>query len=297
MYLQLSLKSITTTSVVFALLIFATAPFAREALALGDEEQLRPDWIKSGDYVTYLYSRTAMGITETIHIRETVKDDNGIYLNRMRIERFDAQTSPDLPSSLPHLSPSVEEATSNMVVYDDTFVTSEKVVASMNPEIEQVHGLNNRTYEAYKIVLPELFTAVGTSCHCNKTIWFEKESLVKVRELDWWNQDGIDVKAETLIEDSNIPQLITPALSTTPANIVTTTTVYITAPQIIITTTTTTTATSNKTVMITSTATTTLTNTITITSTERVANTSIYVWVGATVIAAVLAVVLLRKKR
>ena len=266
------------------LFLIFTALSTGKTLALGDEGQLRPDWIKSGDYVTYLYSRTAMGITETIHIRETVKDDNGTYLNRMRIERFDAQTSPDLPSSLPHLSPSVEEATSNMVVYDDTFVTSEKVVASMNPEIEQVHGLNNRTYEAYKIVLPELFTAVGTPCHCNKTIWFEKESLVKVRELDWWIQDGIDVKAELIIEDSNIPQLADSSTSSSTPTKTVTTTVFVKPSQTIITST------------ITTTQVTTLSNIAT--STITVAEPSILAWaIGATIIAALFAMVLLRTRQ
>ena len=287
----LSLKWIAAaaSSVLFVLLVF-TSPLIENVSALGGSSPLRPEWIRAGDYVTYLYSKTALGISETIHIRDTVQDDRGVYLNRLRVERYGEQTSPNFPSRLSHLSPSVEEG-----VTDPYLITSEDQVSSEKPEIEQVRGLNNKTYEAYKFVYPVLYV-LGEPCQCNMTVWFEKETLVRVKQLQWWAEDGVDVKAEQIIEDSNIPQLAAPVEPATPGKqvVTSTTTVYVKAPQTMITTTVATTTT------ITATAITTIFTT-TSTLTEEITSPSTYAWAtGATVATVVLAavvVLLLRRAR
>lgn len=141
-------KSIALSLVLFVLLVF-TSPLTAYTSALGPSSPLRPEWLRAGDYMTYLYSVTALGVTETIHVKSTVLGDR--YLNNMDVERFGEQTSPDFPSSLRHLGPDVTEGHLVMTFLAYTFLTTEDKVSSTKPVLEQVRGLNNRTYEAYKM--------------------------------------------------------------------------------------------------------------------------------------------------
>lgn len=123
----------------------------------------------------------------------------------MLIEHFGEQTNPDYFFN--HFQPHAEEGT------DPTFIISKEEILSLQPEIEEVQGLNNITYETYKVLQPEVWV-FGEICECNRTYWYEKETLVKIKQLNWWRQERLDGWKERIIEDTNIPQLISPSPST-----------------------------------------------------------------------------------
>lgn len=211
-----------------------SSPFTANVSALGPSSPLRPEWLNAGDYVTYLYSVTALGATETIHVKSTVLGDK--YIGNMDVQRFGEQTSPNFPASLGHLGPDVTEGHLVMTFLAYTFLTTEDTVASTKPVVEQVRGLNNRTYEAYKMY-PEIDPWYSDECHCNFTVWYEKETLVKIKVLEWWVKDGMDVKSELLIEDSSIQGLAASSNTTSVPAKTLTATVFVTPPRTVVTTT------------------------------------------------------------
>lgn len=235
----MGLKSIALSSVLFVLLAF-TSLLTANVSVLGTSTPLRPKWIREGDYVTYLSSVTAQGLTATIHMRVTIQDDSGVYLNRMRIEQFGEQIPPNFPSGIGNLQPSFAENT-----FDGNFITTEEKVAAYKPEIEQVRGLNNKTYEAYKLTFHQIYDRGDPCSDCNLLVWYEKETLIKVKQLQWSDDYGMNmnVTSQQIIEDSNIQGLAASPSSTnnttsTPAKTVTTTTtIFVKSPQTIVTTT------------------------------------------------------------
>lgn len=286
----MGLKSIVLSSVLFVLLVLSP-PLTTNVSALGPSSPLRPEWLMPGDYVTYLYSVTALGVTETIHVKSTVLGDK--YLNNMDVQRFGEQTSPNFPASLGHLSPTADEGHLVMTFLAYTFLTTEDEVASTKPVLEQVRGLNNRTYEAYKMY-PGIDPWYSDSCNCNFTVWYEKETLVKIKVLEWWVKDGMDVRSELLIEDSSIQGLAaSPNTTSTPAKTLTVT-IFVTPPRTIVTTTTTLTVTTTVTGSKTA-------ETITITETKNgsentTAAAAIPISAGILVAGAIVSIVLLKKR-
>ncbi len=240
-------KSAALSLVLFALLVFTstltayTSAFAPN----GVYTPLRPEWIREGDYVTYLYSVTAQGLTGTIHFRVTIQGDSDEYLNDMRLEYFGEQVPPNFSCCFWILDPHLAENSR-----DSFFMTTEEKVAAFKPEIELVRGLNNKTYEAYRLTFDQINDWGDSSC-CNITVWYEKETLIKVKQLQWL--EDMNVTLQQIIEDSNIQGLAAASTNTTstPAKTVTTT-IFVTPPQTIVTTTTTitetTTVTGSKTV-------------------------------------------------
>ncbi|MCL4436323.1 MAG: hypothetical protein M1503_03035 [Thaumarchaeota archaeon] len=289
----MGLKDIVLSSILFVLLVFTSSFLTANVSALGGgpPTPLRPEWIKAGDYVTYLESITTRGLTGTILMRVTIQDDSGVYLNKMRIERFEPHIPPNFPSGFGLLDPDVAENT-----MDGTFMTLDEKVATYNPEIELVHGLNNKTYEAYRLTGDQLDFPPCTDC--NLIVWYEKNTLIKVRQLQWHHdENGMNVTTEQIIEDSNIQGLASAsstsnnATLTTPAKTVTTT-VFVRSPQTIVTTT------------VTITATTTVTGyktveTTTVTETRSSSeNTTVAIPVSAGILAAgaIVSIVLLKKR-
>ncbi len=227
-------SSVLLSSVLFVLLV--SPPFTAYSLSNGPPTPLRPEWLREGDYVTYLVTVTKGGVTQTSYIKETVIDVSGVTLSPMRIESFEAQISPNSQLSMGNLQSVTED------VLDENFMTLEEKVATYKPEIELVRGLNNRTYEAYRLMCDEIYDFVGPDC--NLIVWFEKETLIKVRQIQWHEENGMNVTNQQLIEDSNIqglaisPSTTTNTTSTTPAKTVTTT-IFVKSPQTVVTTTTT----------------------------------------------------------
>lgn len=277
-----------TIVTVLLILLFFTSPFTAETSALTGRTPLRPEWIKSGDYVTYLSSVTTQGLTGTIHMRVTIQDDSGIYLNHMRIERFGPHIPPNFPSGFGLLDPQFAENTT-----DQNFRTTEEQVTTYKPEIELVRGLNNKTYETYPLTFHQIYDLGDPCTDCNLIVWYERETLIKVKQLQWYEVNGMNVTSEQLIEESNIPQLASPSQSTELAKTVTTT-IIVRHPQTTVTTTVvmTTTVTGQQIV-----ETTTLTESFTNISTETTEPT-IYVWaIGATIAAIILPVILIIRKK
>ncbi|MBI2936797.1 MAG: hypothetical protein HYY22_01170 [Thaumarchaeota archaeon] len=282
---------------VFLLLLF-TAPLIKDASALGSSYDLiRPKWMNVGDYVTYLFSVTVSGVTGTVHMRVTMINDTTPYLNQIRIETFGAEIPTNFPQGWRgQLDERVEQSGFAEGLTDSYLTVSNKTVMSEHPPLEEVKGLNGRTYQAYK------FNVVGfypNSDYPNSTIWFDKETLVRVKQVDLCSADncGNSVRMERIIEDTNIPQLAGPSTTsnttTGPLKTVTTT-VYITFPQVALTTTTTIT----ETITVTGSKTVEATTVTGPTTIETRTDSSTYAWaIGASTIAALLAIALLRRKR
>lgn len=282
-------KGAALSLVLFVLLVFTSSSLTANVSALVGFVPLRPEWIREGDYVTYLESVTAQGLTGSIHMRVTIQGDSGVYLNKMRIERFEPQIPPNFPSGFGILDPQFAENTS-----DANFMIAEEKVATYKPEIEQIRGLNNKTYEAYKLTFHQIYD-FGDPCRdCNLIVWYEKETLIKVRQLQWSDDYGMNmnVTTEQIIEDSNIQGLAasSPNITSTPAKTVTTT-IFVTPPKTIVTTTATvtvtTTVTGSKTV-----------ETTTITETRNTSDSTAAIPISAGILlaGAVISITLLKRK-
>lgn len=281
-------NSITLSLFLFALLTF-TSLLTASVSALGDSSPLRPEWLGAGDYVTYLKSETAQGITQIIHMRETVMDNSSIYLNNLRIEDFGEHVPSNYPSNLAHFQPDYTEHTS-----DGNFITTEEKVAKYNPEIELVRGLNNKTYEAYKLMFHQIYDLGDPCSDCKLIVWYEKETLIKVKQLQWYEENGINVTSQQLIEDSNIQGLAAASSSSTPSSTpakTVTTTIFVKSPQTIVTTTTTVTVTTTITG-----STTAETTTVTETRNTVDSNAAIPISAGIVLAGAVISITLLKKK-
>ena len=193
-------KSIALSLVLFIILVF-TSPLTAYALSNGPPTPLRPEWLREGDYVTYLVTVTKGGVTQTSYIKETIIDDSGATIYPMRIESFEAQVSSNFQLSMGNLQSITEDA------FDINFMTIEEKVATYRPELELVRGLNNKTYETYRLTCDQILDIVSPGSDCNLIVWFEKETLIKVRQLQWHKENGMNVKTEQIIEDSNIQGL------------------------------------------------------------------------------------------
>ena len=226
-------------------------------------------------------------------MRVTIQDDSGIYLNKMRIESFEPQIPPNFPTGFGIPDPQFAENTS-----DANFMIAEEKVATYKPEIEQIRGLNNKTYEAYKLTFHQIYD-FGDPCRdCNLIVWYEKETLIKVKQLQWSDDYGLNstVTTQQLIEDSNIQGLAaSPSSSTnttsTPAKTVTTT-VFVRPPQTIVTTTATVTVTTTVTGSRTA-------ETTTVTETRNISDSTAAIPISAGILlvaGAVISIALLKKR-
>ncbi|MCL4436863.1 MAG: hypothetical protein M1503_12620 [Thaumarchaeota archaeon] len=260
----------------------------------GPPTPLRPEWLREGHYVTYLVTVTKGGVTQTSYIKETVIDVSGATLNPMRIESFEAHISPNLQLSMGNLQSITEDA------FDINFMTIEEKVAVYKPEIELVRGLNNKTYEAYRLTCNQILDVVSPGSDCNLIVWFEKETLIKVRQLQWHEENGMNVTYQQLTEDSNIQGLaISPSTTNTTSTPVktVTTTIFVKSPQTVVTITTTFT----ETTIITgpqSVETTTVTETRngSENTTAAIATATIPISAGILVAGAIVSIVLLKKR-
>ena len=223
------------TAAVFLLALLTAAFAGMRAYAIANPPPA-PAWVQAGDFVEYNQTYTYRSLTASVLVNETVLYVNSGGAADMRIQRYEPIVPKGFPdSSLLGPAPYDSQNQSNLVtaigttngttstsvesiepfVTDLTMFITPSLITETNATLVSmsIPALGGSPVQAWKVNADTLGNFVDgqpfVSSYSNPSfIWFEKNSLVKVRESgnDTYS-NGYPVNGIETIAKTNMPQL------------------------------------------------------------------------------------------
>jgi hypothetical protein len=221
--------SVLKTCLILLVLLSTTGLAVRKGYAIATPPAA-PSWLTAGDYIQYNLTYTIGELTASINVKDTVITNNGVA--DVHIEMF----GPQIPNGFPEpglvapfdsgnqrVTTVITSSNSTTTIIggsgfttDLTMFVSQAWLAGLNATLQSVHVIDSRgaTAQAWRVDENALYRFIGGATALPgeplnpSLVWFEKDTLMKVRESTNYTDPNNNyiVSIETL-EGTNIPQL------------------------------------------------------------------------------------------